>query len=882
MKRLLYLLLPVLLITACGAPKQAALDRQSPEPAMEFQDLDTLFVTPDLNQDDAWATGEPEQTEIPEEIPYYNASAKQVNDLLHTQLDVRFNWEKEQVIGKATLRLKPYFYPTSTATIDAKGFTFKKVSFAGKTDTLAYTYNGQQITIQLGRTFNRNEEYTLFFDYIATPSAEGGSAAITSDKGLFFINPRGEEGDKPRQIWTQGETENNSRWFPTIDKPNERCTQALRVTVEKNLVTLSNGALVSSTTNPDGTRTDYWKHDLPHAPYLFMLAVGEFAVVRDTWKGRPVEYYVEPKYEKDARAIFPYTPEMLTFFSEKFNYEYPWAKYSQIVVRDYVSGAMENTTAVIFGEFMQRRERELIDELTNEKIVAHEMMHHWFGDLVTCESWANLTLNEGFANYSEYLWLEHKYGRDAADYHLFEEWAGYFGQARTNAHPLIDYQYGDKEDMFDAHSYNKGGAVLHMLRHYVGDEAFFAALNLYLKRHQYTAVEIDELRMAFEDVTGEDLHWFFNQWFMEKGHPKVDISYGYDSATREAIVTVAQSQDPDNAPAIFQLPIAIDVYLADTKPVRHNVLITKRTQEIRLPAATEPRLVIFDANRTLLAERKDDKTPGQLMYQFYNAPLLFDRIEAISLLDAEETTGVDRIILAGLKDPFHAIRSAALSSLTEEMKEEALPVVREMARQDKHSEVRSEAIAKLAEWQDDQAVAIAVDAISTARPYNVISAALQAVAELDPAAGASAAKKLENEESEDIATAIGSIYAASADLAYLPFFEQRLEKVDGFNALTLYTDYQKLLAYATDAQMAEGADRLSKIALNMSNSPWRRLSASKAIVELQAACTDQALSEPDLDKADLLRKRAKILSELFTQIKAAETNPEVRNIYDQF
>jgi len=220
----------------------------------------------------------------------------------------------------------------------------------------------------------------------------GGSAAITSDQGLFFINPRNEDSEKPQQIWTQGETEWNSRWFPTTDKPNERCTQEMYLTVEDKYVTLSNGLLKSSKKNADGTRTDYWK----------MV-------------------------------------------------KYPWQKYSQVVVRDYVSGAMENTTGVIFGDFVQKTERELIDN-HNDGIVAHEMFHHWFGDYVTCESWANLTMNEGFANYSEYLWFEHKYGREEADRHLRNEMNGYLGSVgQGGAHPLIHWGYNDKEDMFDAH-----------------------------------------------------------------------------------------------------------------------------------------------------------------------------------------------------------------------------------------------------------------------------------------------------------------------------------------------------------------------------------------------------------------------------------------------
>ncbi|MEL6276425.1 MAG: M1 family metallopeptidase, partial [Bacteroidota bacterium] len=429
-------------------------------PEMEVRELDTLVITPDpiieASEEESYS------------LPVYRAAYHRTHDLLHTSLRLSFDWAQEQVIGQANLRLTPLAKASDRLRLDAKGFDFKSIRLTNNQKELEYEYSGEQqeVFINLDRIYQPGEEFELFIDYVATPKASGGSQAITSDKGLFFINPRNEEPNKPQQIWTQGETEHNSRWFPTIDKPNERCTQEMYLTVDNKYQTLSNGLLVESKENGDGTRTDYWKMDLPHAPYLFMIAVGEFSVVDDApWNGVPVNYYVEEEYENYAKDIFPYTPEMLTFFSEVTGVKYPWSKYSQVVVRDYVSGAMENTTGVIFGEFMYGTDRELMDADINEKIVAHEMFHHWFGDYVTCESWSNLTLNEGFANYSEYLWLEHKHGRDKADDHLLDEWAGYIGSIQQGGEPheLIWTDYDDKEQMFDAHSYNKGGAVLHML-----------------------------------------------------------------------------------------------------------------------------------------------------------------------------------------------------------------------------------------------------------------------------------------------------------------------------------------------------------------------------------------------------------------------------------
>ncbi len=233
-------------------------------------------------------------------LPRYNPSHTFEQDLLHTKLELSFDWAKKHALGTATLTLRPWFYPTDKLTLDAKNFDIHSITFEGKTEPLPYEYNNEKLVIQLGKTYTRNDEYKVVIRYTAKPDEResyGGSAAITSDKGLYFINADGSEPDKPRQIWTQGETESNSFWFPTIDKPNERCTQEMYITVEDKYKTLSNGVLVSSKKNPDGTRTDYYKMDKPHAPYLFMMAIGEYAVVKDKWRNIPVEYYVEPKFE---------------------------------------------------------------------------------------------------------------------------------------------------------------------------------------------------------------------------------------------------------------------------------------------------------------------------------------------------------------------------------------------------------------------------------------------------------------------------------------------------------------------------------------------------------------------------------------------------------
>ncbi|RYG35244.1 MAG: M1 family peptidase, partial [Chitinophagaceae bacterium] len=343
----------------------------------------------------------------------YRESAPKINDLVHTKLDAKFDYNKAYLNGKVWITLKPHFYSTDSLQLDAKGMTIQKVALSkgSATSPLKFEYDGMVLDIKLNKTYKAEEEYTIYIEYIAKPDeyTGKGSAAITDAKGLYFINPRGEEKDKPTQLWTQGETEGTSVWVPTIDRPNQKSTNEFSMTVPDKYVTLSNGKLTGQKKNADGTRTDTWKMELPHAPYLFFMGAGEFAVVKDSYKGKEVSYYVEKEYGPVARKIFGNTPEMMAFFSKLLGVEYPWAKYSQMVGRDFVSGAMENTTATLHQESAQQDARELIDGNSWEGTIAHELFHHWFGDLVTSESWSNLTVNESFANYSQVLWQEHKY-----------------------------------------------------------------------------------------------------------------------------------------------------------------------------------------------------------------------------------------------------------------------------------------------------------------------------------------------------------------------------------------------------------------------------------------------------------------------------------------
>jgi len=865
------------LVGGCKTSQQAISTstpiEEEPIISVEFEerDLDTLVISA--------SRPDPVVEEVPQVLDTYNPSYTLRNNLLHTKLDVRFDWQKEQVIGTATLTLTPYFYPVDAVTLDAKGFEVKSVKNTTAGKGLSYDYNGQSLTIQLERTYKKGEEYDLEIEYIATPAAEGGSNAITSDKGLFFINPRNEDKRKPMQIWTQGETEHNSRWFPTIDKPNERCTQEMYVTVDKRFETLSNGLLISQNENPDGTRTDYYKLDKPHAPYLFMLAIGEFAVVRESWKGKPVEYFVEPKFREFAKDIYPHTTEMLEFFSQKLDYEYPWPKYSQVVVRDYVSGAMENTTAVIFGDFMQGDRKEIGDRDINQLIVAHEMFHHWFGDLVTCESWANLTMNEGFANYSEYLWMEHKHGKDAAEAHRKNEIGGYMSQiASGSIHPLIHFGYNNKEDMFDAHSYNKGGLVLHMLRNYIGDDAFWASLNLYLKENEYTAVEAHDLRLAIEEVTGEDWNWFFNQWYFSSGHPKLDISKEYDAAAKRINITIEQTQDAGIAPGIFILPMDVELYFGDTPVRTERILLNQRKQTFSLPAASKPDLILVDPGKITLAEVTEEKTVDEFIIQYEKADGLFDRVEALEQLANSDDMRVLDVLTQALNDPFWAIRANALE-IADVSNPSVMSTIEALAKDDPRSDVQAVALARLAQTGDVQYADIAKSAIRNGKTYTVISAGLSTLQQISPGDAITEVKQLESIKNPAIVAAVSGIYAGTEDMQYLPYFEQNMSEVDGFAAISFFENYEALLSNADGATQDKAIQSMNTLAQNMTASPWKRFASTKTLYTLLSKLKLQSsVSSGD----ESVASRIDFLTNAIKTIKENETEPQLKQVYQNF
>ena len=746
----------------------------------------------------------------------YRETPPKINDIVHTKLDVRFDYKKRYLYGKEWVTLKPHFYPTDSLRLDAKGMDIKEISIVknGKSTPLKYQYQDSlSLAIKLDKTYHGNEAYTVYINYTSKPNQlkVKGSAAINDAKGLYFINPDGTEKDKPTQIWTQGETESSSAWFPTIDKPEQKSTDEISMTVPSKYVTLSNGRLASQKNNGDGTRTDTWKMELPQSVYLFMMAVGDFKVYHDHWRNKPVDYYMEPKYAANAKDIFGLTPEMIEFYSKITGVDYPWNKYAQIVVRDYVSGAMENTTATLHGEFENLTKRQLIDNYYDfaASTIAHELFHQWFGDYVTCESWSNLTVNESFANYSETLWAEHKYGADVAADQNYQDMSAYLGDPQAAEKNLVRFHYTDKEDVFDVVTYQKGGRILGMLRNYLGKDAFYKGLNIYLKTNAFKNGEAQQLRLALEEASGRDLNWFFNQWYYGAGHPVLDISYKWDDASKTESVYVKQKQTGQ----VFKLPVAIDIYTGGKKE-RHQVWVADKADTLNFKLDAKPDLVNFDGDKILLVKKTDNKTLDEFAFQQAHAGLYLDRFEAIEAAQSKQSDPTaQNILLAALKDPYYGLRIKAIKAIrmnNKQLHDAALPVLTEIAKNDKNTLARAAAISTLAKLKDPANLSLFKEAIGS-QSYAVQGAALIGINQLDSAQAVKLALGFEKDNAGTLTQSMISVFASSGNSEAWPFVYDKFTTADVNGKFAMIRNFADLTGKVKSPEYAQqGIEQLKQ------------------------------------------------------------------------
>lgn len=666
----------------------------------------------------------------------YRATATKVWEIKHTRIALSFNFKEKTADVKEWISLTPYFYQVDTLVLDAKGMRIDSVLMVtpkGKTK-VNYTYENDQLTIRFGQVFRMGFNVELYLKYTAMPYAKsaGGSGAIRDDRGLYFINTDYKVPHKPSQIWTQGETESNSHWMITIDKPNTRFTSQIELTVPDSFTTLSNGALIKKIPAGKGMRTDIWKMDMPLSVYTAMFAIGKFKVDVNNWRGKEVSYYVEPEYEQVAYLMFNHTRDMMEYFSQRTGVPYPWNKYSSVVVRDYVSGAMENTSATLFGEFMNQNAREVADK-NSEDVVCHELFHQWFGDYVTCESWSNITVNESFANYGEQMWRSYRYGKASCDELAYNDLMGYIATSSFKDPPLVRFKYDSREDVFDAISYNKGGAILRYLNFLMGDAAFDKAMNIYLTKNALKATEADHWRLAVEEATGQDWNWFFNQWYYRGGHPVLKVSYDYNDSLQKLTVTVKQNQEDSSF--MYRLPLKAAIFYDHEKTVV-DWEIAKKKHIFTFPYKNGvPPVIVPDHAHVLPGEIKDGKKMQQWKVQMANTDDYISKRLAVNAASKLLSDGNSQAIIdLALKDNIHPIRKHALSQLrnttNEKYQKRWAEYVISVAKYDSDKLVRAEAFYTLGDWKVAEGKDLMLKAVRYSS-YAIAGAALEALSKID-------------------------------------------------------------------------------------------------------------------------------------------------------
>ncbi len=534
--------------------------------------------------------------------------------ITHLKLSAKLSFAHKSIAAVATLDVVRSSPTATEMPLDAIAFDLHKVHVDGQ--AVNYTYDGRVLTVPLGK----KKAAKITIGYTAVPR-----------KGLYFLEPDAEVKDRPRQVWSQCQEEDARHFVPCHDAPHEKMTTEMSIAVPKGLYVLSNGALISRKPEKTGLERFHWKMNEPHSSYLLTLVAGEFSEIEDMAGTVPLSFLVPKGREEDARRTFGRTKEMIALFAKLTGQPYPWNRYAQVVVSDFIFGGMENTTATTMYEHILIDKRAALD-ITSEDLVAHELAHQWFGDFLTCRDWAEGWLNEGFATYFEHIWQEHTEGHDAYEYGLLTDLHGYLGEAAGRyKRPIVCRDYDAPLDLFDRHLYEKGALVLHVLRMELGDDTFFAGIKKYVATHAKGIVETRDLRAALESVSGRSLGSMFNELVYTAGHPDLTVDVSWSDGVLS--VSAKQTQEAkDGVIAAFQVPIEILIVDHAKKVNERKVVLDARANTFALPCPKRPLFVVVDPRMRILGDVAVNVPDDMAREQLAHAPTARGRWRAAQAL----------------------------------------------------------------------------------------------------------------------------------------------------------------------------------------------------------------------------------------------------------
>ncbi len=617
----------------------------------------------------------------PDTPPRYMPSRQY--DLQHLRLDLAFDWDAKSVGGTATNVLTPLMPGLDSLVFHAVGLDVQNVRVDGAERPFTVDPQAGTLVVRLDRAYGPQDRLEVAIDYTARPQA-----------GLYFFGPDAGYPAKPRQIYSQGETELNRYWFPSWDYPNDRATTEMIATVKRPFTAVSNGELLEAADRADGRRTYHWRMDVPHTTYLVSIAIGDFTRVSDRWRDIPVDYYVPPSSDAEARArrSFGNTPDILEYFSTATGRPYPYAKYAQSVVIDFMWGGMENISATTQTARTLHDARAALD-FSSEGLVAHEAAHQWFGDLLTCEDWSNVWLNEGFADYFTALYKHHAHGDDDFALEMDDLRAQYLGEdTREYSRPIVTRRYSHAIDMFDDHSYDKGALVLHMVRFLLGEEAWWKAIRSYVNRYAGRTVTTPDFQRAVEEATGVSLGALLDQYVYGAGHPELKVKWDWEPENRQVHLEVRQVQELDGQTGLFSFPLEVALVGEGETAVRRVSVAAREFQDLYIPvepAGERPRTVVLDPQGWILKTVDFSKPASEWVVQLAAAKPLAARLEAIRALgDLGGDEAVAALGRALREEPFRGIRQEAAKALGTIATGSALEALRSGAG-DKESRVRT-------------------------------------------------------------------------------------------------------------------------------------------------------------------------------------------------
>ncbi|MBF2078555.1 MAG: M1 family metallopeptidase, partial [Synechococcales cyanobacterium T60_A2020_003] len=532
--------------------------------------------------------------ELPGAKPHYTPDRP--GQVEHIALDLDLDIPNQRYTGTCQIRLNPIRDGIRALTLDAVNLNIASVAVNDAPH--AFDYDGESLTIQLDAPTQIGHVLNVAIAY----------AVDHPQRGLYFIAPDEHYPQKPVQVWTQGEDEDSRFWFPCFDYPGQLSTSEIRVRVPKPLMAISNGELVDVKVDGD-FKIFHWFQKEVHPSYLITLAVGDFAELRDEWNGKLITYYVEKGREDNARRTMGKTPQMVEFFSHCFGYAYPYPKYAQVCVDDFIFGGMENTSTTLLTDRCLLDERAAIDNRNSESLVAHELAHQWFGDLVVIKHWSHAWIKEGMASYTEVLWTADQYGEDEAAYYRLHQARSYLDEDSSRyRRPIVTHVYREAIELYDSHIYEKGACVYHMIRSELGDDLFRRAIHTFVNDNAHQTVETIDLLRAIEKATGRNLQFLFDQYVFRGGHPDYKVAYSWDGDSNLAKLTVTQTQVDEKETGLkngaFDLKVPIGFGYVENNQLQpmqtFSVRVHEREQSFYFPLTRKPDFVSFDVGNNSL------------------------------------------------------------------------------------------------------------------------------------------------------------------------------------------------------------------------------------------------------------------------------------------